>query len=202
MRASNRGLWRAAHCCFGSDADLIVQCVASTGQDVSVCLNLNKKDYLLSIPKLVASVLSKPLPSMGAPALAAARYDFALLSLFMGNDYLPSVKNGHLNRLWPHYVKVRGGAAVGRGHSYTRPAVDERRPCRCTQVKSKPVYRERSLVRWRAGDRDGRHGDSLPAVLDWELFLEVMVLCNSQVPPPRHKYADRNYELTEIYIRF
>ena len=42
-----------SHCCFGSDADLIVQCIASASSNVSVCMNFQKQDHLLDIKQLV-----------------------------------------------------------------------------------------------------------------------------------------------------
>ena len=121
-----------------------MQCIASTCLNVSVCLNINKKDHLLDIKALVAE-LYKPLPRLSVPSLAAARYDFALMSLFMGNDYLPAVKNGHISRLLPHYLALKKGK------------------------------KDKAMVRWRAEGSGG-----LVATMDWVVFREWVVLCNSK----------------------
>ena len=104
------------HVCFGSDADLILQCVCATAHKVSVCLNLNKGDHLLDIGKLVQKVFNqRPGDNVKRPGalsdseLGGARSDFTLLSLFMGNDYLPSVKTGDMKRVLPIYLKLRKG---------------------------------------------------------------------------------------------
>lgn len=104
------------HCCFGSDADLIVQCMAATARKVSVCLNFQNTDHLLDIGKLVQKVFGqRPGDNVKQPGalsdveLCHARGDFALLSLFMGNDYLPAVKSGEMKRVLPIYLKLRKG---------------------------------------------------------------------------------------------
>ncbi len=104
------------HCCFGSDADLIVQCMAATAHKVSVCLNFQHADQLLDIGKLVQKIFGqRPGDNVKQPAsltdveLSSARGDFALLSLFMGNDYLPAVKTGEMKRVLPIYLKLRKG---------------------------------------------------------------------------------------------
>ena len=93
---------------FGSDADLIVQCLACTGFDVSVCLSRLDKEFLLRVPHLLAAV-SAPVRrdaqgverDFGWSELTGFRLDLALLTVFMGNDYMPSLIGGELKHVLP-----------------------------------------------------------------------------------------------------
>ena len=101
---------------FGSDADLIVQCLACTGFDVSVCLSRLDKEFLLRVPHLLAAV-SAPVRrdaqgverDFGWSELTGFRLDLALLTVFMGNDYMPSLIGGELKHVLPEvrYLSAR-----------------------------------------------------------------------------------------------
>ena len=89
--------------------------MAASAAKVFVCLNIQKQDHLLDVRQLVAAAYSQPPEKakgrggMPEAELRGARRDFALLSLLMGNDYLPTVKSGELKRVFPIYLKLRKG---------------------------------------------------------------------------------------------
>lgn len=85
--------------------------------------------------------------------LSGARADFALVSLFMGNDYLPKIKNGEMKRVLPIYLKLRKG--------FQRRSLVVDRPLSKTGKKSEV----------------SNNGDATPncsVYIDWVMLLELL----------------------------
>jgi len=94
-----------SHLVIGNDADLVVLAVALNRiSNIHILIRHNKSIELLSVDKLIAMFCSK------IPTLIISKEewkaDFTLISLMLGNDYLPKLKYIKYNSIWKSYFET------------------------------------------------------------------------------------------------
>ena len=89
-----------SHLVIGNDADLVVMALAAKPiKNIYLLINYSGERKLISINKLM-NIHSKKYINKG---LYNIRYDFAMISLLMGNDYLPKLMYVKFNTIWEAY---------------------------------------------------------------------------------------------------
>jgi hypothetical protein len=87
-----------SHVIIGNDADIIVIAITLIKvKNISIILKHNSQNNVISIDKIIETLYLKYNYDENI------RYDFAFLSILMGNDYLPKLKFVTFNKLWSAY---------------------------------------------------------------------------------------------------
>ena len=87
------------HMIVSNDADVIVMCMATDFyKHLKICVRDKKESRIISIAKLVDE-LNKRTNNKAT----SINKDFALISLLLGNDYLPKVLCSKLDKIWIAY---------------------------------------------------------------------------------------------------
>lgn len=97
------------HLIIGNDADLVVLAITQHPIKNINLLVRNKDQYeLISVNKLIARFNEKFVKRNDKKTNkhGSLRYDFAMLSLMMGNDYFPKLLFSNFNSLWDVYTYV------------------------------------------------------------------------------------------------
>ena len=85
---------KETHLIIGNDADLVLLAMSVKPiTNMYILIRLNKKSHILSINKMITNNFKN-------------RQDFVILSMFMGNDYLPKLKFMNFDRLWRVYTRT------------------------------------------------------------------------------------------------
>jgi len=99
----------STHLVIGNDADLIVLAVATKIPFINVMTKYLGSHILFSIDKFVNIIIDKyfdiDLAQFDKNLIDNLKDDIALLSLMLGNDYLPKVKKVLLKNIWSTYSK-------------------------------------------------------------------------------------------------
>jgi hypothetical protein len=94
------------HLVVGNDADLIVLAVSVKNiQNINILIRHQKATELLSVNRLIdkfCKKISNPIVSKNT-----MRSDFAIISLMLGNDYLPKLKFIKYESIWKSYFETK-----------------------------------------------------------------------------------------------
>jgi hypothetical protein len=93
----------AKYLIYGADSDLVLLALLSQVGDVYL-LDERASTRLFST-RLFDQCIAEALPARAS--LSAARFDFALLALLRGNDYLPKLRHVKLGLAWTRYCQLR-----------------------------------------------------------------------------------------------
>ncbi|MBA43029.1 MAG: hypothetical protein CMF62_03355 [Magnetococcales bacterium] len=98
------------HLVVGNDADLVVICMsASPIYNIDICIKVKGTFNIVSIKKLILSHYQKYEKNIRVPKTIdnlknnSFRYDFNMISIMMGNDYIPKLQYVKTNVLWESY---------------------------------------------------------------------------------------------------
>ena len=102
----------ASHLIVGNDADLVVIGMGIINiHKIDVLIKTKTKYDTVQIDTLIKEVSSKvgniKISNIDIIKTLPLRQDFAVLSMMMGNDYLPKLGCGKFNSLWNAYEKTR-----------------------------------------------------------------------------------------------
>ena len=95
-----------SHAVMSCDGDLILQILSALPSNIDIINNspsVDKKSGFVFSKKAFLSYLEEEFPSCSG-SLVGVVNDFLFLSLFCGNDYLPSVAFASIKTTWPFYV--------------------------------------------------------------------------------------------------
>ena len=102
----------ASHLIVGNDADLVVIGMSVINiHKIDVLIKTKTKYDMVQVDTLIKEVASNvgciKNPNIEIVKKLPLRQDFAVLSVMMGNDYLPKLSCGKFDKLWESYKKTR-----------------------------------------------------------------------------------------------
>ena len=107
------------HIIFGNDADLIVIALSAVStSNIYLLLRFKSESFLLSINRLICNITELCLPKLSMSINIwhckdlEFRKDFALISILLGNDYLPKLNYINPSLLWQCYLQTINNHAI------------------------------------------------------------------------------------------
>lgn len=94
----------SSHLIIGNDADLIVLAMSAVDfNNINILIKQDQSYELVNIDKLIELFSKKFTFDFDIKSL---RTDFSLISLMLGNDYLPKLPSTNMDNIWNTYIKA------------------------------------------------------------------------------------------------
>lgn len=105
------------HIIVSNDADVILMACAINIPNIYVLTKLNGSKFeIISIDSIISSICAKN--KIKYDDIESIGVDFTLLSLFIGDDYLPKISYVKFDKLWSCYVQNYNSTIVSPGLKY------------------------------------------------------------------------------------